>query len=363
MTKDYYKTLGVSRDAGKEAIKKAYKKLAKQYHPDLNKSPDAEQKFKEINEAVSVLADDEKRAHYDQFGTPDGAGTQQGFDFTDFMRGFDFGQFGGGFDDIFERFFGGGGRRRQRRRGADLMQELEVPLEDAAEGATKMVLVNKLERCAACGGRGGEREPCRECSGHGVQTRTQRTPFGLFQTSATCRACGGEGSSVSKACKACHGEGRVRARKELDVSIPAGVDDGTQLRLRGEGIAPEGGGEPGDLYIVVRVKKHPIFSRRENDILLELPISFPQAVLGDSIDIPVLNGKAALRIPENTQNGTVFRMQGKGIRSYDGSAGDQLVKVFIKVPEKMGRKERALVEELGKLEQEKPSGFLKKFFR
>jgi molecular chaperone DnaJ len=356
MTKDYYNILGVSKDASKEDIKKSYKKLAKKYHPDLNKNGDAETKFKEINEAVSVLADDQKRAQYDQFGSTDFGGAQQGFDFTDFMRGFDFGQFGGGFDDIFEKFFGGRGRRQ---RGADLAQEVVITLEEVAEGVMKTLNVNKLDVCSDCNGSGGDRDSCEICKGHGVQTKTQRTPFGMFQTQMRCRDCGGEGSQVVKECKKCHGEGRVRVRKALSIKIPPGVEEGMRLRVRGEGVAPEHGGEPGDLYVIIRVEEHPIFIRRDNDILLEVPISFSQAVLGDKIEVPTLNGKATLKIPAYTQNDTLFKMSGKGI----GGVGDQLVKVTVNVPEKMSKKELKVVKDLSGLEKEKPAGFLKKFFR
>ena len=361
-TKDYYQTLGVQKSASKEDIKKAYKRLAKKYHPDLNPgNKEAEHKFKEINEAVSVLADDQKRSHYDQFGTADT--TQAGFDFSDFMRGQGAEDIFGGFEDVFERFFGGGGGRRQRsHRGPDIAKEVEVELEDITEGTTKTIHLNKLEFCPTCKGAGGDREACAQCRGSGVFTRTQRTPFGVFQTQTTCSQCRGAGSTIKKACTKCEGEGRIRVKKELEVNIPAGVDDGTQLRIRGEGVAGEEGAEPGDLYVIVRIKEHEIFERRGNNIILECPVSFTQAVLGDDIEIPTLNGKADLTIPPHTQNDTILRMRGKGLKSYDGGMGDQYVKIVVKIPDKVTKKEHELIQQLAEAEKEKPTSFFKKFF-
>jgi len=356
MSKDYYETLGINKDATKEEIKKAYKKLAKKYHPDINKAEDAESKFKEINEAVSVLADEQKRQRYDQYGSAD-ENSQGGF--GDFSRGFDFSG-GSGFESIFEQFFGGGSRRQQPRRGPDLVQEVELTLEQVATGTTKKINVNKLSRCKTCTGTGGELETCDTCKGTGILTRTRRTPFGLFQTQANCSTCNGLGQQIKVACKTCHGEGRVRERKDLEVEIPAGIDEGTRLRVRGEGVMPEHG-EPGDLFLIVNIKEHAIFKRDHGNILLEVPLSFTQAVLGDEIDVPILNGKATLKIPKNTQNDTIFRMRGKGVPDGHGT-GDQLVRVNIKVPEKLTKKQLDLIKELSKLEKEKPTSFFKKFF-
>ena len=355
MSKDYYKILGVSKGANKEEIKKAYKTLAKKYHPDLNpNNKEAEQKFKEINEAVSVLADDQKRERYEQYGTAD---EQQfsGFDFSEHMRG---GDFFSGFDSIFDQIFGG---RRRQTRGADLVHEIEVSLEDIAEGTEQTLQLNKLDRCKECNGQGGERTRCTACNGTGAQVRTQRTPFGVFQTTTACRTCNGTASSLKKACPACDGEGRIRIKKELNIKIPAGVEEGTQLRVRGEGVAGEQGSTPGDLFIVIHIKEHPIFERDGQNIILDVPISFTQAVLGDEIEVPTIKGKALLKLPPHTQNNTLFRMRDKGLNSSHGT-GDQLVRVHVKVPERISKKEKELIEQLQGLENEKPQSIFKRFF-
>ena len=360
MAKNYYEILGVKKGASKDDIKSAYKKLAKKYHPDLNpNNKEAEHKFKEINEAVSVLADAEKRQKYDQFGTADG---QQfsGYDFSDFMKQGNFSDFFSGFDDVFDRMFGGG--RRRQARGQDIAQEIEVTLEDIAHGTNKTLHLNKLDMCGACNGSGGNRETCTACKGTGAQIISRRTPFGVFQTSSACRQCEGKGSTLKKACPKCDGEGRVRVKKEIEITIPSGIDEGTQLRVRNEGIAGEPGTQPGDLFIIIHIKEHPIFKRDENNIILDVPLSFTQAVLGDTIEIPTLGGKAELTIPPHTQNNTTFRMRGKGLNNRYG-AGDQFIKVWIKVPERMSKKEQELVEELRELEHEKPQSMFARFFK
>ena len=367
MTKDYYKILGVEKSASKEEIKKAYKNLAKKYHPDINKEADAETKFKEINEAVSVLADDGKRQQYDQFGTTDFNSSQGGFGgagFSDFMRGFDFGS--GDLGNIFDMFFGGGrGRGRSRSsRGSDLQFDLEITLEEAAFGTEKEVPLNKLDICEECDGQGGELDTCSECRGNGFVRKTARTPFGMFQTQTTCPKCRGRGSSLKKKCAKCGGEGRIRTKKTITVKIPPGVDSGNRLRVRGEGIAGENGGGSGDLFVVVYVKPDKVFKRDGDDLYLEMPISFTQAALGDEIEVPTLSGKAALRIPAGTQSHTIFRMKGKGIVNLEGyGQGDQMVRVLVEVPEKLNKKQRELLKEFSKLEKENPSkSFLKKIF-
>jgi len=364
MSKDYYKILGVEKSASKEEIKKAYKRLAKKYHPDINKEADAEAKFKEINEAVSVLADDQKRSQYDQFGTTDfGAGGFGGAGFSDFMRGFDFGSFD--FDNIFDMFFGGGRRGRARAsRGADLQYDLEIDLKEAAFGIEKKIPLNKLDVCKECHGQGGDLESCDSCGGNGFVRKTARTPFGMFQTQTACPKCRGSGSSIKKKCSECDGEGRIRVRKTITVTIPPGVDNGNRLRVRGEGIAGSNGGGTGDLYVVVYVKPDKVFKRDGDDLYVNVPISFTQAALGDEIEVPTLEGKAKLKIPAGTASHTILRMKGKGMPNLEGYAnGDQMVRVEIEVPSKLNKKQKELIGQLSKLEKEKPSkSFLKKIF-
>ena len=361
--KDYYKILGVSRNATKEEIKSAYKKLAKQHHPDLSKSPDAAEKFKEINEAAAVLGDDSKRAQYDQFGT---AGEQSqgggfsGFDFSDFMS--ESGASGFDFDSIFENFFGGGQRGRRRQRGSDLRYDLEIELEDAAFGAAKTISVPRLEECGKCGGTGAESKSdivaCDECNGRGVTTRTQRTPFGLFSTTASCRKCKGQGKYIKNGCRECSGRGVVQKTRKIEVKIPAGATDGTNLRVQGEGEAGERGVSSGDLYIVIHVKPNEIFERNENDIYVKARVPFSVAALGGEIEVPTLKGKANLKIPAGTQSNTVFRMNRQGIPDlHSHHVGDENVEVIISVPEKLTQKQKKLLEEFEK-ESKSKKGFL-----
>ncbi|MBI2658559.1 molecular chaperone DnaJ [Candidatus Woesearchaeota archaeon] len=362
--KDYYKMLGVGKNATKDEIKAAYKKLAKQYHPDVNKSHDAAEKFKEINEAAAVLGDDSKRSQYDQFGT---AGQQfqsgfSGFDFSDFMS--DIGGFGMDFDSIFENFFGGQQRTRRRQRGSDLRYDMEIELEDAAFGAAKTINIPKLEECGKCHGTGAEDKSgivnCPECDGRGVTTRTQRTPFGLFSTTATCRKCRGEGKYIKNECSECDGKGVVRKTRKIEIKIPAGAADGTNLRIQGEGEASKGM-QAGDLYIVVHVKPHKIFERHGNDVYVKVPVSFAIAAIGSSIEVPTLKGKASLKIPAGTQSNTVFRMKGIGIPDlHSHHAGDQNVEVYITVPDKLTKKQKELLEEFEKESNKK--GFLNRMF-
>ena len=361
--KDYYKILGESRNATKDEIKTAYKRLAKQYHPDLNKSPDATEKFKEINEAAAVLGDDAKRAQYDQFGA---AGEQfqqgfSGFDFSDFMS--DIGGFGMDFDRIFENFFGGGGKTRRRQRGSDLRYDMEIELEDAAFGATKAVNVPRLEECDKCDGTGAESAKdivtCDECNGRGVSTRTQRTPFGLFSTTTTCRKCRGQGRYIKNECPQCDGKGVIRKTRKIEVKIPAGATDGTNLRVQGEGEAGESGMSAGDLYIMIHVKSHKIFERHGNDIYIKVPLPFTLATLGGETEVSTLKGKASLKIPAGTQSNTVFRMKGLGIPElHSHHHGDQHVEVYITVPEKLTKKQKQLLEDFEK-ESKKEKGFWK----
>lgn len=348
--KDYYKILGIDRNATKEDIKKAYKKLAKKYHPDLNKSTDATEKFKEINEAAAVLGDDSKRGQYNKYGT---AGEQfsgfEGFDFSDFVsKG---SGFGFNFDDIFESLFSGR-RQRRRQRGADLRYDLEIELEDAFNGATKEIIVPRVEQCTNCNGTGAEKESdivtCTDCNGGGVTTRTQRTPFGIFSTTATCRNCGGEGRYYKQSCHECRGSGVVRKTRRIEIKIPRGADTGNQLRVQGEGEAGKNT-QPGDLYVVINVMQHKIFIRDGDDLYIKMPIPFYVAALGGEIEIPTLEGKAALKIPEGTQSNTIFRMRNKGMPILNEQGhGDQKVEIVIDVPKHLTKKQKELLEEFEK---------------
>ena len=361
--KDYYKRLGVERNATKEEIKKAYKKLALKYHPDRaseEKKKEYEEHFKEISEAASVLGDDKKRKHYDQFGGSSfqgGAGFQEGYDFSDI-----FSQFKGNsnFDDLFDQLFGGS-RRSRSRRGADLLYETEITLEEVSSGAKKSISLNKLEHCQKCKGKGASKfEQCKLCNGSGYVKRTQRTPFGLFQQTGPCSECSGRGEIPLDSCPECHGEGLIRKRKTIEVSIPAGVEEGMRLRVSGEGEVSSSGGSPGDLYVIIYIKEHSVFIRKGKDLHLAVPISFSQAALGDEVEIPTINGKVQLKIPAGTQSETVFKMRGKGLPSLKGDIGDEMVKVKIEVPTNLSKKQKELIKQL---EEEKPiKGFFKKFF-
>ncbi|MEK6968802.1 MAG: molecular chaperone DnaJ [Nanoarchaeota archaeon] len=367
--KDYYETLGVAKSATKEEIKKAFKKLALKYHPDRaaeDKKKEYEEKFKEINEAVSVLGDDKKRQQYDQFGNAafsgGGAGYQQGFDFSDIMSQFRSGSFGE-FDDIFDHLFGGSSRRGSRaRRGDDLLYETEITLEEAHSGLDQTIQLNKLERCESCGGKGAHKfEQCHHCRGSGYIKKTQRTPFGLFQQTGPCPYCHVKGELPQDSCSECAGEGLARKRKKIEVSIPAGVEEGMRLRLKGEGEVGENNGPGGDLYVQIRIKPHKVFERKGADLHLTLPISFSQAALGDEVEVPTLNGTAKLKIPSGTQTETIFRMRDKGMPTvHNSSYGDQMVKVHVEIPEKLTKKQ---IELINQLNEEKPQkNFLKKIF-
>ncbi|MFH1439744.1 MAG: molecular chaperone DnaJ [Candidatus Woesearchaeota archaeon] len=370
--KDYYELLGVSKNATKEEIKKAYKKLALKYHPDRapqENHNEYEEKFKEINEAASVLGDDQKRQQYDQFGTAEP--NFSGFNASDFS---DFAGFGESFDfgDIFDSFFGGGGRsgsgggrsRRYPQRGADLQYGLEITLEEAAFGVDKEISIPRYESCTKCDGTGARSlsdiKTCNTCNGSGAYRRTQRTPFGIFQTTTTCNKCNGIGKTITVFCNQCEGSGRVRKTRKIDISIPKGVSTGTRLRVSGEGEAGEKGAHTGDLYVLIKVREHKIFTKDGNDIYLEIPISFSQACLGDEVDVPTLRGKVNMKIPAETQSNTVFRIKGKGIPNIRGfSRGDEFVKVVVETPKKLTKKQKELLKEFDNLTKDKP---LKSFF-
>lgn len=369
MPKDYYDILGVKKDASKEEIKKAYKTLAKKYHPDMNKEAGAQEKFKEINEAAQVLGDEEKRSQYDRFGDADSFKQASGF------SGFDpreFNGFGGDFDfgDIFDMFFGGSQSRGGRRnyRGADLRFDMTLNLEEVAHDIEKTVQIKRLETCTECKGKGAKAEhdisTCRECGGSGMVTRSRRTPFGIFQTSGVCSSCNGEGNQIRNPCARCKGSGRMENAAKVKVQIPAGIDNGMRLRVTGEGEAGPKGGQKGDLYIVVHVKDHPVFTRDESDLYVEIPISFTQAALGDNIQIPTLEGKTTLKIPAGTESHTIFRVRNEGLPHLNSHGhGDLKVRVKIQTPSKLTKRQTELLREFEKESGDSPSkSFFKKIF-
>ncbi|PIZ50745.1 molecular chaperone DnaJ [Candidatus Woesearchaeota archaeon CG_4_10_14_0_2_um_filter_33_13] len=367
--KDYYKILGVEKSATKEEIKKAFKKLALKFHPDRapeDKKKESEEQFKEINEAVSVLGDDKKRQQYDQYGSSafqGGSSGFEGFDYSDVMSQFRSGAFGN-FDDIFESLFGGGSSRgkSRARRGNDLAYETSITLEEVAKGTKQELNLNKLEHCPECHGKGAkEFTQCHHCHGSGYMKKTQRTPFGLFQQTGPCPYCNGQGQLPKDSCSSCGGDGLIRKRKDIEIEIPAGVEDGMRLRVAGEGEVGSQGGPSGDLYVIISVKEHKFFERDEDDLLITIPISFTQAVLGDEIEVPTITGKATLTIPAGTDSETTFRMRGQGMPHLRGSGkGDQMVKMQIEVPKKLNKKQKDSLKQFG---EDKPSkSFFKKFF-
>lgn len=370
--RDYYEVLGVEKNAKKEKIAKAYRKLALKYHPDRN--PDdksAEIKFKEATEAYEVLTDPEKRAQYDQFGH---LGAEAGFggfgfdfDLNDAFRVFkrDF----GGLDDIFEMFMGGGrgsrvnifgdmgGRERARRMvGEDIKYELGITLEDAVTGMTTKIDVPRLEHCPKCDGSGAQAgsEPatCPACDGSGQQKEVRQMGFTQFISVTTCNNCRGEGTIIKNPCKTCGGEGRIRKINKISINIPAGVDTGSHLRIKRKGHSGKYDGPPGNLYVLIFVQEHEFFERHGDDLLCEIPITYSQAVLGTRINVPTVKGSASMKVPARTQTHTIFRLKGKGVPHFsrDGR-GDQYVKVVIKIPEKINKKMRQLLVDLEKEEE------------
>ncbi|ADO76801.1 molecular chaperone DnaJ [Halanaerobium praevalens] len=361
---DYYELLGVDRDADQKEIKRAYRKLAKKYHPDMNQDKDTSDKFKEISEAYEILSDPDKRARYDQYGHS--GINDQDFNFDDFAQG----GFGG-LDDLFNMFgFGGrsGGRRNGPRRGADLQYRLKISFEEAAFGGKKEIKIPREEKCDQCDGSGAEPgtdvKTCPECNGQGQVRTSQQTPFGQFTQSRVCPQCGGDGKIVEEACHKCNGAGKVRKQRKLTVNIPAGVDTGTRLRMSGEGQAGEKGGPAGDLYIVIDVQDHKIFDRKGDDLYCEVPINFVQATLGDKIKVPTLEGKVQFDIPEGTQPGTTFRLKNKGISHVNGyGRGDQYIKAKVMIPKDLNKKQKELLEEFAEISGEEINPEHKSFLK
>ncbi|MFH1055543.1 MAG: molecular chaperone DnaJ [Candidatus Altiarchaeota archaeon] len=369
--RDYYEVLGVAKSASEDEIKSAYRKLAKQYHPDVNKSPEAEGKFKELSEAYEVLVDPAKKGNYDQYGHQgvnfSGGGGFQWQDFShfgdieDLFRGSDFFGHGSIFDMFFSQERGFQGQEPREARGADMRYDIELSLEEIASGEEEKIHVTRYERCSQCRGTGsktGGQKTCPECNGRGQQMRQQKTPFGVFQTVATCGRCRGRGKVVENPCPSCNGTGIERKSRDIDVKIPAGIAEGNHLRLKGEGNAGAYGGGSGDLYVVIHENEHPFFRREGDDLNCEVPVTFTQVALGAEIEVPTIRGKAKLKIPSGTQSHTVFRLRGQGLPSLQRSgAGDQNVRVTVEVPKKLSRQQRELVEQLAKIE-DKPSGNL-----
>lgn len=354
--RDYYEVLGLSKGASDEELKKAYRQLAKKYHPDLNPgNAEAEAAFKEVNEAYQVLSNPETRAQYDQFGHEGPTG--QGF------GGFDFGGFGeGGFGDIFDMFFGGsgfGGSKRTTRkgptRGSDVRYDLDISFEEAAFGTKKEIEVVRMDNCPECKGSGarkpGDVTTCPVCNGTGEVSQAQNTAFGRYVNVRACDRCGGEGTIISDPCPKCHGRKRIRRMRKISVTIPAGIDNGQAITLRGEGEKGERGGPSGDLYVYISIRPHKLFQRNGYDLHCDIPISFGQAALGAEIEVPTLGGKVRYSIPEGTQTGTVFRLRNQGIQHLKNSStrGDLYVKVNIEVPKRLTPKQKELLQQFDEL--------------
>ncbi len=342
--RDYYETLGIARNATGEEIKRAFRKLAFQYHPDHNHGDGAEERFKEVNEAYEVLSHSDKRAAYDRFGHGGAGGL-----FGQVFDGFNF----GGFGDIFDAFFGGTttATRQAPRRGADLHYGITITLNEAAFGCEKELNISRIENCSLCQGvgckPGSQPSRCPECNGAGQVRRVQNNIFGRFINTATCSQCHGEGSVITEPCPQCRGAGKEKRQRSISVKIPAGVDDGSQIRLRGEGQAGSRGGSLGNLYLTLSVEQHEFFSRDGDDILYELPINFAQAALGTEVEVPTLDGKTKLKIPAGSQTGEVFRLKDKGIpHLHRGGRGHQFVTLFVATPASLTKQQRQLFQEL-----------------
>jgi molecular chaperone DnaJ len=350
--RDYYEILGISKDADEKEIKAAFRRQAKTHHPDLNPdNKEAEANFKEINEAYEVLSDPDKKAKYDQFG-------HAAFDQNQGFGGGagNYGDFGDIFGDMFGDFFGGsfsGGGRAQRtgpRAGSDLKIKLDISFEEAAFGTKKDIKISRIEKCHVCNGSGAKKgtskKTCPTCHGAGSVKTVQRTPFGQFASTKTCTTCNGTGEVVEDPCTSCNGSGKEKKSVKLSINIPAGVDSGSVIPLRGEGNHGERGGPAGDLYVYLSVREHELYERDGNDVWCEIPISFAKATLGGHIQVPTLEGKVRYEVPEGTQTGTVFRLKNKGIKNLRGAGkGDQYVKIKVEIPKKLNEKQKSLLEQ------------------
>ncbi|EXJ24122.1 Chaperone protein DnaJ [Alkalibacterium sp. AK22] len=341
---DFYDLLGVSKDASKDEIKKAYRKLSKKHHPDISDDPDADETFKKISEAYEVLSDDQKRAAYDQYGhasTDPNFGAGGGFG-GGFGGGQGFG--GGGFEDIFDQFFGGSGSRRRNpnapMQGEDLQYVMDLEFEEAIFGKETTIRYNREEECSNCNGSGAKPgtspQTCSQCHGAGAVNVERNTPFGRVMTQQTCPTCNGSGQEIKEKCSVCYGAGHSKKQHSVKVTVPAGVEDGNQMRVQNQGDAGKNGGPYGDLYVVFRVKRSELFDRRGSEIYFELPVNVVQATLGDELEVPTVHGKVKFKIPAGTQPGTTFRLRGKGAPRLRGTGnGDQHIKIKVVVPDKL----------------------------
>jgi len=345
--RDYYKILGVAKGSSQEEIRSKFRRLALEYHPDRNKEPDAQEKFKEINEAYQVLSDPNKRAEYDRFGRV-GGGTggwsNRGFDGSDPFSGF---------GDIFDTFFGGFGAnsRKVPQRGGDVQALSSLSFEDSIFGVEKDIEIKRVEPCSHCSGAGSEPGnlpiTCNSCNGSGQVRRVQQSIFGQFSQVSNCPQCKGEGKTITHPCKNCKGSGRERRDRKIRVKMPAGIENGTQVRLTGEGHSGGNGGPPGNLYVEVKVTTHKIFQRRDHDIIYEQPINVTDAALGTTLEVPTLQDNETIKIPEGTQSGTIFRIKGKGVPYYNQTRrGDQLVLINVVIPKSLSKHQKELLEEL-----------------
>mgnify|MGYP000476764579 FL=1 len=380
--RDYYEVLGIGKNATDAEIKSAYRKLAKKYHPDLNPgNKEAEEKFKEVNEANDVLSDPQKRQRYDQFGfagvdpnyaAANGGGAGGfGGGFGSVDLGDIFGDiFGGGFGGGFSGFGGGSSTRTANapRKGHDIQASVILTFEEAAHGCSKKITINRQDTCPDCGGTGAAKgtspETCPDCGGRGYVVTQQRTPFGVMQSQQPCSHCGGRGTIIRNPCKTCRGTGKTAARKSLEINIPAGIDDDQNIALRGQGDAGSNGGPAGDVIVHVTVKADPMFERDGYDVTIHVPITFSQAVLGDDVEVPTVDGRIVQHIPEGTQSGTKFRLRGQGIQYLNGRGrGDQYVIVDVEIPKKVTRAQRealkAFEDSMKEDNYEKRKGFFK----
>ena len=380
--RDYYEVLGIGKNATDAEIKSAYRKLAKKYHPDLNPgNKEAEEKFKEVNEANDVLSDPQKRQRYDQFGfagvDPNYAAANGGGagGFGGGFGGVDLGDifgdiFGGGFGGGFSGFGGGSSTRTANvpRKGHDIQASVILTFEEAAHGCSKKITINRQDTCPDCGGTGAAKgtspETCPDCGGRGYVVTQQRTPFGVMQSQQPCSHCGGRGTIIRNPCKTCRGTGKTAARKSLEINIPAGIDDDQNIALRGQGDAGSNGGPAGDVIVHVTVKADPMFERDGYDVTIHVPITFSQAVLGDDVEVPTVDGRIVQHIPEGTQSGTKFRLRGQGIQYLNGRGrGDQYVIVDVEIPKKVTRTQRealkAFEDSMKEDNYEKRKGFFK----